>query len=87
MPPWQLQLRQIPGMYGITVYRFNIEPIDTIKKFEVYKGSIIIQKGPESATFLPNAAAEQEWDKKTTVENLCKKAGLKLNAWKDSLNC
>lgn len=31
-------------MYGITVYLSNIEPIDTIKKFEVYKGGIKISE-------------------------------------------
>ena len=47
------------------------------------KEGIVIRKGPSSAVFLPQVATEQGWDKTETLCQLCRKAGLSIDAWKD----
>jgi len=42
---------------------------------------IIIKKGWNQAVFLPQVAPEQGWDRETTLEHLCMKAGLPANEW------
>jgi AmmeMemoRadiSam system protein B/AmmeMemoRadiSam system protein A len=66
----------------ISVYLSSVDPISTIEDFMVGKHGIIINKDGRSATFLPHVATKQGWDKKTTLQQLCKKAGLEANAWK-----
>jgi len=58
--------------------------IDTPETFCVGKEGIILQKGLVRAVFLPQVATEQGWDRTETLCQLCKKAGLPQNAWKDS---
>ncbi|WP_420886791.1 AMMECR1 domain-containing protein [Candidatus Kuenenia stuttgartensis] len=43
-----------------------------------------MRKGYANAVFLPHIAAEQGWDKTETLQHLCKKAGLPINAWRDN---
>ncbi|MDD5644483.1 MAG: AmmeMemoRadiSam system protein B [bacterium] len=45
---------------------------------------IIIKKGPNQAVFLPQVAPEQGWDRETTLNHLCVKAGLPAGEWKKS---
>ena len=52
-------------------------------EFIVGKEGIVIRKGPSSAVFLPQVATEQGWDKTETLCQLCRKAGLSIDAWKD----
>ena len=42
-----------------------------------------VSKGGRSATFLPQVAPEQGWDRDTTLEHLSRKAGLGLDGWKE----
>jgi AmmeMemoRadiSam system protein A len=46
------------------------------------KHGIILSKGWNSATFLPQVAPEQGWDRETTLRHLARKAGLPEDAWK-----
>ncbi|UCB46441.1 MAG: AmmeMemoRadiSam system protein A, partial [Spirochaetota bacterium] len=66
----------------ISVYLSCVDPISSVEEFEVGKHGIIIQKDVKSATFLPHVATTQGWDRITTLQQLCKKAGLEANAWK-----
>lgn len=50
--------------------------------FEVAKHGIIIRKGDQTAVFLPQVAPEQGWDRDTTLQQLCRKAGLPTDEWK-----
>ncbi|WP_347274557.1 AmmeMemoRadiSam system protein B [Candidatus Kuenenia sp.] len=52
--------------------------------FTVGQEGIVIRKGYANAVFLPHVAAEQGWDKTETLQHLCKKAGLPINAWRDN---
>lgn len=42
---------------------------------------VLIEKGRRSAVFLPQVATECGWDRRTTLEHLCRKAGLPADAW------
>lgn len=66
----------------ISVYRTGIEPLASPDEFVVGEQGIILQVGRAEATFLPQVAAEQGWDRVATFENLCLKAGLDRDAWK-----
>ena len=67
----------------ISVYLSKVVPIDSVKEFVVGRHGIILQKGEYGSTFLPHVAGEQGWDRMTTLECLCMKAGLAPDAWKD----
>ncbi len=43
---------------------------------------IILSKGGRSATFLPQVAPEQGWDRETTLNHLARKAGLSTDGWR-----
>lgn len=58
-------------------------PIPSYKDFVVGKHGIILQKGYNSAVFLPQVAPEQGWDAETTLTHLAMKAGLSPDSWKD----
>jgi AmmeMemoRadiSam system protein A len=58
------------------------EKIPTHDEFSVGKDGIIIRKNGRSAVFLPQVAEEQGWDKQTTLNQLCLKAGLPPDEWR-----
>ncbi len=59
------------------------EYVDSYKDIEVGKHGVIIEKGYYRATFLPQVAPEQGWDRDTMLTNLSLKAGLPPNSWKE----
>ncbi|MCX7031607.1 MAG: AmmeMemoRadiSam system protein B [Spirochaetes bacterium] len=66
----------------ISVYRTGVVPIASPDEFVVGEQGIILRVGAAEATFLPQVATEQGWDRRATFENLCHKAGLDRDAWK-----
>jgi len=67
----------------ISVYRSGVVPIASPDDFVVGEEGIILEVGRAEATYLPQVATEQGWDRVATFENLCLKAGLRPDAWKD----
>lgn len=68
----------------VSVYLTNVYPIASLDEFELGVHGIIMQKDGRAATFLPEVPIEAGW--KTVEEemrNLCYKAGLELDAWKN----
>ena len=57
-------------------------PIARPEQFIVGRHGIIIQKRGRRAVFLPQVAPEQGWDRETTLQYLCRKAGLKSDDWR-----
>ncbi|MFH1227160.1 MAG: AmmeMemoRadiSam system protein B [Planctomycetota bacterium] len=57
--------------------------IDSYKEIIVGTHGVYIKKGMHGATFLPQVAPEQGWDRDTMLEYLCQKAGLDADAYKD----
>ena len=54
-----------------------------VDEFKVGEHGIIMVKGRRGATFLPEVAVEQGWDKPTVLKYLCRKAGLSKDGWKE----
>ncbi len=48
----------------------------------VGRDGVILQKGGQSAVFLPQVAPEQRWGRDEMLDNLCLKGGLPIGCWK-----
>lgn len=67
-----------PELVSIKSYK------DYCSKLEVGRDGLIIENNYYKGLLLPQVPIEQNWDLKTYLENLCYKAGLNKDAWKDS---
>ena len=61
-----------------------MKPVTDINEIEVGKHGLMIVKDYYSGLLLPQVATEYGWDRETFLEHTCMKAGLPVNAWKDS---
>ena len=61
------------------------EYVDSAEDIVVGKHGVILHKAGRGATFLPQVAPEQGWDRETMLAHLAYKAGLPPDAWKE--NC
>ncbi len=52
-------------------------------EIELGRHAILLAKSGRQAVFLPQVAPEQAWDLPTTLAQLCRKAGLPADAWRD----
>jgi uncharacterized protein (TIGR00296 family) len=59
------------------------EPIDYIKNIKIGKDGLIIKNGFHSGLLLPQVPIEHSWNIYEYLENICLKAGLPPNSWKD----
>ena len=59
------------------------EKITDINKIQVGKHGIIIKQGYAQGLLLPQVAVDYSWDRITFLEQSCRKAGLKKDAWKE----
>jgi MEMO1 family protein len=57
-----------------------------VKSSEIVVGrdGVVITKNGHSAVFLPQVATEQGWSRDEMLSQLCQKAGLPVDAWKDN---
>jgi len=62
------------------------EPDDYLKFVKVGEDGLIIRSSFNSGLLLPIVAVEWKWDAKTFLEQVCLKAGLPSEAWKDPNN-
>ena len=58
------------------------EPVDSYEDIEVGLHGVILQKDGRGATFLPQVAPDQGWDRDEMLNHLSRKAGLSTDAWK-----
>jgi AmmeMemoRadiSam system protein A len=58
--------------------------IKNVEEIEVGKHGIYMQRGLSGGVLLPQVPVEQGWDRLTFLEHTCNKAGLPIDAWKDS---
>jgi AmmeMemoRadiSam system protein A len=58
------------------------QPVQGPEDILIGKHGIILSSGWNRATFLPQVAPEQGWDRETTLRHLARKAGLADDAWK-----
>ncbi|HYA12624.1 MAG TPA: AmmeMemoRadiSam system protein B, partial [Thermodesulfovibrionales bacterium] len=59
-------------------------PLKDVKDIQVGKHGLYIMKGMQSGLLLPQVATEFRWDRNAFLENVCMKAGLPKDAWKDA---
>ena len=57
--------------------------VDAPESIELGRHGVWLRQGYASAVFLPQVAIEQGWDRPTLLRELCRKAGLRPDAWKD----
>ena len=62
------------------------EPEDYLKAIKVGEDGLIIRGSHNSGLLLPIVAVEWKWDVRTFLEQVCSKAGLASEAWKDLNN-
>ena len=61
----------------------ELEPVDSISNIVIGKHGLLLQHPHGSGVFLPQVAFEWNWDLKTYLQELCRKAGLHSTAWKE----
>lgn len=73
----------------LPVLRLEISVLDPpveikrVEDFDAQRHGIILEKGTRHALLLPKVAQENGWDARKTLETVCWKAGLPVNAWKE----
>ena len=60
-----------------------IEKVNDLSDIVVGRDGLIITRGYNRGLLLPQVATEYGWDRKTFLEQTCRKAGLPINAWED----
>lgn len=60
------------------------KPIGNYTEIVLGRDGVVIKKGGRQAVFLPQVAAEMNWDREELLDNLCRKAGLLPDDWKDA---
>ena len=59
------------------------DPSQFREKIQLGRDGICLRLKGSSALFLPEVAPEQGWDVETTLRQLCRKAGLEEDDWRD----
>lgn len=59
-----------------------LRPIADAAQFQVGRHGILLRRGAQGAVYLPQVAVEHGWDRETTLDRLCGKAGLPAGAWR-----
>jgi MEMO1 family protein len=57
--------------------------VQDVKQIQVGTHGLLIKKGPYEGVLLPQVPVEQGWNRATFLEEICRKAGLPPNAWRD----
>ncbi|MBZ5564653.1 MAG: AmmeMemoRadiSam system protein B [Acidobacteriia bacterium] len=57
--------------------------VTDIKQIQVGRHGLLMRKGEREGVLLPQVPTEQGWDRKTFLEQTCRKAGLPPQAWQD----
>jgi hypothetical protein len=60
------------------------QPVKSAEEIVIGKHGIILSVGWHRATFLPQVAPEQGWDREATLRHLAEKAGLDADGWKQA---
>jgi len=80
--PHTVTVEELPS---ITIEVSVLTPPRSVKSADeivIGRHGIILSSGWNRATFLPQVAPEQGWDRETTLRHLAQKAGLPADGWK-----
>ncbi|HOF41407.1 MAG TPA: AmmeMemoRadiSam system protein B [Candidatus Hydrogenedentes bacterium] len=58
------------------------QPVDSPERIIIGRHGMTVEKAGHRAVFLPQIAPQQGWDRDTTLDHLCVKAGLPADAWR-----
>lgn len=61
-----------------------LQPIKKEEEIQIGRDGVHLRKGPITSVFLPQVAGEQGWNRRQLLENLCRKAGLENNCWRNN---
>ena len=61
-----------------------LSPVKNVSDIQVGKHGLLIRRGNQSGLLLPQVASEFGWDRETFLRQLCRKAGLPDDSWKDA---
>lgn len=61
-----------------------LQKVKDVSAIELGRHGLVVRKGSHSGLLLPQVPIEQNWDRLTFLRQVCIKAGLYENAWKDS---
>ncbi len=79
-----LSERELPLLhYEISVLSPFRHVLD-VKQIKVGRDGLLIKKGNYTGLLLPQVAVDWKWDRRTFLQQTCRKAGLPLDAWKDA---
>jgi AmmeMemoRadiSam system protein A len=79
-----LSATEYPGISVEITVLTPMRPINSVEEIEIGRHGVYLTKGWQQAVFLPQVATEQGWNREELLANLCRKAGLPSNAWKES---
>jgi AmmeMemoRadiSam system protein A len=68
----------------VTVFTSRMKPVKMTEEIQIGRDGLYIRKGFNSGIFLPQVPVEFGWDKMQYLQQLCGKAGLPPDAWKDA---
>jgi hypothetical protein len=72
---------------GILEYEISVlsplRKVEDINQIHVGQHGLLIRKGDYEGVLLPQVPTEEGWDRNTFLEQVCVKAGLPQQAWKD----
>ncbi len=74
---------EFPGISIEVTVLGPMRSIDRVVEIEIGRHGVYMSKGWHSAVFLPQVAVEQGWDRDELLVNLCYKAGLSSDSWRD----
>ena len=58
-----------------------LEPVANLEDIEVGRHGLVVERELHRGLLLPQVAVEWKWDRRTFVEETCRKAGLPRDAW------
>lgn len=56
--------------------------VDSADRIQVGRDGVLLKRSGRSAVFLPQVAPEQGWNRDEMLDNLCRKAGLSSDCWR-----
>jgi AmmeMemoRadiSam system protein B/AmmeMemoRadiSam system protein A len=75
-------IRELPGLRVEVTVLSPLEPVADPAEIIIGTHGVYLELGPAGSVFLPQVPVEQQWDRKTYLEQLAKKAGLPPDSWK-----
>jgi len=80
--PSKVSVAELPRIHVEVSVLTPPRAVASYKEIVIGRHGIILRKGGRSATFLPQVAPEQGWDRDQTLSHLSRKAGLGTDGWK-----